>query len=97
VETYLIVRRGGWRTTDELRGARLRSAVEGEAMVESVRWIRSYVLTENDGSLGMVCVFEATSPEALRRHSYVANLPVDEIVSVAETVVVHPDPLSVTA
>jgi Protein of unknown function (DUF4242) len=97
VETYMIVRRGGWRTTDEVRGAQLRSSVEGEAMAEGVRWIRSYVLAETDGSLGMVCVYQATSPEAVRRHSYAASLPVDEIVAVAETVVVQPDPLSVTA
>jgi Protein of unknown function (DUF4242) len=96
VETYMIVRRGGWRTTDELRGAQVRSTVQGEGMVESVRWVRSYVLAETDGSLGMVCVYEATSPEAIRRHSYAASLPVDEIVAVADTVILQPDPLSVT-
>jgi hypothetical protein len=94
---YLIVRRGGWRTTEEVRAAHLRSTIEGDGMAESVRWIRSYVLAETDGSLGMVCLCQATSPEAIRRHSYAASLPVDEIVAVADTVVVQPDPLSVTA
>src|SRR5919197_4014543 len=97
VEMYLIVRRGGWRTTDEVRAAQLRSSVEADGMAESVRWIRSYVLAENDGTLGLVCVYQATSPEAIRRHSYAANLPVDEIVGVADTVIMQPDPLSVTA
>jgi Protein of unknown function (DUF4242) len=97
VETYVIVRREGWRTTEEVRAAQLRSSGEGDGMAESVRWIRSYVLAETDGSLGMVCVFQATSPEAIRRHSYAAGLPVDEIVAVADTVVAQPDPLSVTA
>src|SRR5919197_5956958 len=97
VEMYLIVRRGGWRTTEEVRAAHLRSTIEGDGMAESVRWIRSYVLAETDGSLGMVCLYQATSPEAIRRHSYAANLPVDEIVGVADTVVVQPDPLSVRA
>jgi hypothetical protein len=97
VETYVIVRREGWRTTDELRSAQRRSAVQAEAMADGVRWIRSYVLAESNGSLGMVCIYEATTPEALRRHAYAASLPVDEIVSVADTVVVQPDPLSVTA
>jgi hypothetical protein len=66
-------------------------------MAEDVRWIRSYVVAETDGSLGTVCVYEASSPEAIRRHSYAATLPVDEIVAVADTVVVRPDPLSVPA
>ncbi len=97
MEMYVIVRREGWRTTEEVRAAQLRSSVESDGMPESVRWIRSYVLAENDGTLGMVCIYQATSPEAIRRHSYAANLPVDEIVGVADTIVVQPDPLSVTA
>ena len=94
---YVIVRRGGWRTAEEVRAAQLRSSAEGDGMGEDVRWIRSYVLAETDGSLGMVCVYQATSPEAIRRHSYAASLPVDEIVAVADAVVVQPDPLSVRA
>jgi hypothetical protein len=40
---------------------------------------------------------EATSPEAIRRHATAADLPVDEIVAVADTVVVRPDPQPATA
>jgi hypothetical protein len=97
VETYLILRRSGWRTADELQEAARRSTVEGDRMVEDVRWIRSYVVAETDGSLGMVCIYQATSPEAIRRHAYAATLPVDEIVAVADTVVVRADSVSVTA
>src|ERR671930_340421 len=97
VGLYLIIPRGGGGTTEEVRAAHLRSSIEGDGMAENVRWIRSYVLAEIDGSLGMVCVYQATSPEAIRRHSYAASLPVDEIVGVADTVVVQPDPLSVRA
>jgi hypothetical protein len=61
-------------------------------MSDDVRWIRSYVLAERDGSLGTVCIYEASSPEAIRRHAYAATLPVDEIVAVADTIVVHTDP-----
>ena len=53
-------------------------------MAEDVRWIRSYVVAETDGSLGMVCIYQATSPEAIRRHAYAATLPLDEIVAVAD-------------
>jgi Protein of unknown function (DUF4242) len=97
VEMYVIVRREAWRTRDEVRAAYLRASEASDGMAENVRWIRTYVLAEADGLLGMVCVYEATSPEAIRRHSYAAGLPVDEIVAVADMVVLQPDPLSVTA
>ena len=97
METYVIVRRNGWRTADELHEAVRRSTVESERMAEDVRWIRSYVVAETDGSLGTVCIYQATSPEAIRRHAYAAALPVDEIAAVADTVVVQPDPQPVPA
>ena len=92
METYLIVRRSGWRTADELQEAARRSTAEGERMTDDVRWLRSYVVAETDGSLGTVCIYQATSPEAIRRHAYAATLPVDEIVALADTLVVRPDP-----
>jgi hypothetical protein len=55
------------------------------------------VLEERDGSVGTVCVYQASSPEAIRRHAGAASLPVDEIVKVAGTVIVRPDPAEVTA
>ncbi len=97
MNTYVILRRGGWRTADDLREAADRSTAEGERMSDDVRWIRSYVLDESDGSVGTVCIYEATSPEAIRAHAEAAELPVDEIVAVAETVVVRPDPALVGA
>jgi len=97
METYVILRRGGWRTAEELQAAAARTTAEAERMPEDIRWIRSYVLAEQDGSLGTVCVYEASSPEAIRRHAYTAILPVDEIVAVADTVVVQPDPERVAA
>jgi hypothetical protein len=91
---YLILRRGGWKSPKELEEAAARSTQVGEEqMSDEVRWIRSYVLDEGAGSVGTVCVYEATSPEAIRRHASLADLPVDEIISVADTVVVRPDPV----
>ena len=97
METYVIFRRNGWRTADELQEAPERSTAEGDRMSEAVRWIRSYVLAETDGSLGTVCIYQATSPEAIRRHAYAAVLPVDEIVAIAGTVIVREDPLGAPA
>ena len=96
METYVILRRGGWRTPDELQEAADRSTAEGEQMPDDVRWIRSYVLAETDGSLGTVCIYQASSPEAIRTHAYRAGLPVDEIVGVSDTVIVRSDPVAST-
>ena len=97
MQTYVILRRGGWRAADDLRDAAARSTVEGERMPDDVRWIRSYVTAETDGRVGTVCIYEASSPEAIRRHATAAELPVDEIVKVADTVIVRPDPSPVAA
>jgi hypothetical protein len=92
METYAILRRGGWQTADELQEAAARSTVEGDKMPDEVRWIRSYVLDEQDGSVGTVCIYQASSPEAIREHAAKADMPADEIVPLADTVVVRPDP-----
>ena len=92
METYVILRRAGWRTVDDLAAAAERSTTEGERMPDDVAWIRSYVLEELDGSLGTVCVYQASSPEAIRKHAKLADLPVDEIIAVADTVLIRPDP-----
>lgn len=97
MESYVILRRGGWRTGADLEAAAERSTAEGERMDGDIRWIRSYVTAEPDGSVGTVCIYEAASPEAIRRHATAADLPVDEIVKVADTVIVRPDPVRATA
>ena len=81
----MILRRGSWRTPNELHEAFERSSAESERL--SVARLRSYVLAELDGSLGTVCVYDAPSPEAVRLHAHRAGLPVDEVVAVADTVV----------
>ena len=92
MNTYVILRRGGWRTAQDLEEAAERSRVEGDRMSDDISWIRSYVLAEPDGQLGTVCIYQATSPEAIREHASRAVLPVDEIIPVADTVLVRPDP-----
>jgi hypothetical protein len=93
MELYVILRRSGWRSAAELEEAAARSARVGdEDMPDDVRWIRSYVLDEGAGSVGTVCIYQATSPEAIRKHASLADLPVDEIIRVADTVIIRPDP-----
>ncbi len=97
MDTYVILRRNGWRTADELRDAATRSTTAGGQMGEDIRWIRSYVVDEPAGAVGTICVYQASSPEAIRLHADRADLPIDEIVKVADTVIVHDDPVTATA
>jgi hypothetical protein len=98
LNTYVILRRSGWRSPEDLGEAAERSRKVGdEEMPDEVRWIRSYVLEEGGGSVGTVCIYQATTPEAIRRHASLADLPVDEIIAVADTVLVRPDPAPVAA
>ncbi len=93
MDTYVILRRSGWRSGNELEEAAERSRQVGdEEMSDDIRWIRSYVLDEGGGTVGTVCVYQATSPEAIREHADRAGLPVDEVIAVADTVLVRPDP-----
>jgi thiamine biosynthesis protein ThiC len=89
----VILRRGGWASPDELGEAAGRSKTVGdEEMSDDIRWIRSYVLAEPDGRVGTVCIYQASSPEAIREHASRAQLAVDEIIPVADTVIVRDDP-----
>jgi sporulation protein YlmC with PRC-barrel domain len=92
MQLYAIRRRNGWATADDLRAAAERSTAEGNKPGSGVRWIRSYVVNEENGDLGTVCIYEAESPEAIRGHARDADLPADEIIKVADTVIVRPDP-----
>jgi len=90
---YVILRRNGWRSADELQAAAVRSKqVADEQMPDDIRWIRSYVLDEGAGEVGTVCIYQASSPEAIRAHAQFADLPVTDIIAVADTVIVRPDP-----
>ena len=40
-------------------------------------------------------IYQGSSPEAIREHARRADLPADEIVEVADTVIVRPDPAPV--
>jgi hypothetical protein len=92
MENYLILRRNGWRDGDALRAAAERATLEGEKTPEEIRWLRSYVLVEEDGTLGTACVYQASGPEAIRAHAQRAGLPVTEVIPAADTVIVRPDP-----
>ena len=93
MELFVIRRRSAWASAEELERAAGRSSRVGtEEMSDQVRWIRSYVVQEEDGRLGTVFIYEARDPEAIREHARRADLQADEIVPVVRTVVVNEDP-----
>jgi Protein of unknown function (DUF4242) len=98
MQLYAILRRRGWRSAGDLEEAAKRSTHEGDQRPDDIAWIRSYVLDEGeDGTVGTVCIYQASSPEAIREHAEAAGLPVDEVIPVADTVIVRPDPAKASA
>ncbi|NVK39894.1 MAG: DUF4242 domain-containing protein [Oceanospirillaceae bacterium] len=93
MNTYAIRRRGNWANTAELEAAAAKSTrVGNEEMPDSVRWIRSYVVQEEDGRLGTLCIYEATDEQAIDEHAFRVGMSADEILPVKATVVVRADP-----
>jgi Nickel responsive protein SCO4226-like len=93
MDTYVILRRHGWKTGEDLQAAGAKSAqIADDEMPDDIRWIRSYALAEDDGTVGTVCVYQASSPEKIREHAARVGMNADEVISVADTIVVRPDP-----
>ncbi len=90
--SYVILRRRGWPSIEALHDSAKRSLEVSTAMGD-VRWVRSYVLAEPDGQVGTVCHYRASGPDAIRDHARRVGIPVDDIIEVAELVVLLPDDL----
>jgi hypothetical protein len=93
MDLYMIRRRTAWQTPAELEAAAKRSTEVAESdFPDQIRWIRSYVISEKSGELGTVCIYEASSEDAVRGHAERVGMPADEVLPVADTVIVRPDP-----
>jgi Protein of unknown function (DUF4242) len=93
MKTYVIRREQAWRSAEELEATAARSKEVAESeFPDDIAWIRSYVISEPGGTLGTVCIYQATDEEAVRRHATRVDMPADEILEVADTVVIRPDP-----
>jgi hypothetical protein len=89
---YAIRRRDFWGTPEELQATAAKSAEVGEEMSDDIRWIRTYVVQEDSGRLGTVCIYEGTSPQKVREQAERTGMPADEVVAVLDTVIVRADP-----
>jgi len=97
MELYVIRRPSGWSTDKELAATAARSAQVGdEEMPSDIRWIRSYVVREEDGTLGTFCIYQASSEEKIREHAQRVGMPATDVFPVVDTVVIRPDPVAAT-
>jgi hypothetical protein len=92
MKTYAIRRKNAWASPEEIPAERSKEVADDE-FPSDIRWIRSYVIAEEDGTLGSVCIYQASSPEAIRKHAHRVGMPADDIWNVADTVVIRPDPV----
>ena len=90
---YAIRRRDYWGSAEALQQTAARSAEVGDEMADDVRWIRTYVVKEDSGKLGTVCLYEGTSADKVREQAERTGMPADEVTLVADTVIVRPDPV----
>jgi uncharacterized protein DUF4242 len=98
MQTYAIRRQRAWQSPEELEQVAKRSKEVADAeFPDDVRWIRSYVIAEDGGSLGSICIYQATDADTIRRHAARVGMPADEILDVADLVVIRPDPVTEAA
>jgi hypothetical protein len=91
---YAIRRNNAWQSPEELEAAAGRSKqIADDEFPADIRWIRSYVIAEEGGMLGSVCIYQATSAEKITKHAQRVGMPADQIWEVADTVVIRPDPV----
>ena len=93
MQTFVILRRRFWDDSRALEVSAKRSARVGtEEMSDKVRWIRSYVIEEDNGKLGTVCIYQAKDADAAREHAKKSGMSADEVIPVSNTVIVNEDP-----
>jgi hypothetical protein len=95
MQLYAIRRESGWDGAEALeKAAAISARIGDEEMPSDIRWIRSYVVQEEDGTLGTVCIYEASSPEKIREHAERVGMPATTVHPIVDTVVVRPDPVA---
>lgn len=94
----MIRRRTAWQSPEELEATAKRSKDVAESdFPQDIAWIRSYVIDEEGGTLGTVCIYQASDEEAVRKHADKVDMPADEIRPILDTVIVRPDPQEAAA
>ncbi|MGH2923368.1 MAG: nickel-binding protein [Solirubrobacterales bacterium] len=93
MKTYAIRRERAWENGDELEKTAAKSKeVAASDFPDDIAWMRSYVIAEDGGTLGTICIYQASSEEAVREHAKRVDMPADEILEIGDTVIIRPDP-----
>jgi Protein of unknown function (DUF4242) len=92
MNTYAIRRERAWESPAELDKAAERSKqVAADEFPDDIAWMRSYVIKEDGGTLGTICIYEASSVDKVREHAKRVDMPADEVLEVVDTVIIRPD------
>ena len=93
MQTYIVLRRSAWETEAEADdAAAIAARIEDEEMDGQIRLLRSYLMEEEDGTLGIMSIYQAEDDDILMEHSQRAELPLDELIPVADMQVARDDP-----
>src|SRR5690349_12328490 len=93
MNTYAIRRERAWESAEELGKTAERSKeVAASDFPDDIAWIRSYVIKEEGGTLGTICIYQASSIDKVKEHAQRVDMPADEVLEIADTVIVRPDP-----
>ncbi len=97
MQLYLVSRRRAWHTAEELDASVGCAPSVIDLFAPDIRWIRSYVVREDDGTLSGFCLYQATGPDVIRAYSEAIDLPADAILPVTGSMVLAPDPERIAA
>ncbi|HKH22152.1 MAG TPA: hypothetical protein VKA88_00905 [Solirubrobacterales bacterium] len=50
------------------------------------------MIKEEGRTLGMICIYQASSIDKVKEHAKRVDMPADEVPEIADTVIVRPDP-----
>jgi hypothetical protein len=76
---FLVSRTSAWHSEEELAASADCLPAVLEAFGGDIRWVRSYVFAEEDGTFSADCLYEATSAERLQELADALMLPADRV------------------
>ena len=89
---YVIFRRNAWLDDAALERAAGRLVRVASELEGRVRWIRSYIYEEADGTLGSVCICQATDRDVVLEHARRADIACVDVRPITRAVIIDADP-----
>lgn len=76
---FLVSRTSAWHSEEELAASADCLPAVLETFGGDIRWLRSYVFAEDDGTFSADCLYEATSVERLQELADALMLPAERV------------------